>query len=162
MAATHHFSESNGVGEVVTDDIANLNFGSNDSYELSTSVYPVVAGQNSFTKYLRCKFTGLWTDITNMKFWKSVGDYGAGEDIHATANAAYATPSQSDMGGSSIPTTEGTALAIDSAESANHIEYGVSGVSGYTDYIKLQLQTTGSTPAGAVEQKTFTMQYDEV
>ena len=162
MAVTHQFLESNGAGEVETIPIANVNFGSNDSADLTPATYPITRGENSFDKYIACKFTGSWTDITNMKFWKSAGAYVAGEDIHAIANASYATPSASGMGGSTIPVTEGTALAINSKEGVNHIEYGASGVSGYTAYIRIQTQTDGTTPAGAVNQKTLTFQYDEV
>ena len=161
MSATHQFLENNGAGEVETNPIVNVNFGSNDSADLTPVTYPITRAENSFDKYIACKFTGTWTDITNMKFWKSAGAYVTDEDIHAEANASYATPSATGMGGVTIPTTEGTALSINSKEGENHIEYGVSGVSGYTTYMRLQLQTTGSTPAGAVNQKTFTFQYDE-
>jgi hypothetical protein len=50
-------------------------------------------------------------------------------------------------------------FAVDTFRNCPAVE---SGVSGYTDYIRLQLQTTGSTPSGAVNQKTFCFQYDEV
>ena len=162
MSATHQWSESNGAGEIETIPISNINFGSNDSPNINTITYPVTRPNNSFDKYIRCLFTGVWTEISNMKFWKSLGDYVSGEDIHATANVSYATPVISDMGGSTVPITEGTALSIQSEEGAATIEYGISGVSGYTKYIRLQLQTTLSTPAGSVNQKTFIFQYDEV
>jgi len=162
MAATHQWSESNGVGEVVTDGISNINFGSVDDNDIVTIDYPITIGQNSFSKYIRCKFTGIFTEISNMKFWKSAGAYILGESIKAGANVAYATPNQTGTVDSDVPTTEGTALSVNSAEGNPTIEYGVSGVSGYTGYIRLQLRTTGSTPAGAVNQKTFTFQYDEV
>jgi len=32
---------------------------------------------------------------------------------------------------------------------------------GYSDYLKFQLQTTGSTPQGDLNTKTITFQYDE-
>jgi hypothetical protein len=162
MAATHQWSESNTVIEIITDGITNLNFGSNDSINLNTTTYPVTRGNASFEKYLRCKFTGVYTEISNMKFWKSLGALGIGETIKAAANVVFVTPSQTPNADSNIPTTEGTALAINSAEGANVIVYGATGVSGYTKYTRLQLQTTGSTPSGAVAQKTFTFQYDEV
>ncbi len=162
MAATHHFYESNGVGEVETADISNVNFGSNDSPNLNTTTYPITRGDDSFEKYIRCFFTGIWTEISNMKFWKSAGVYVTGESIKASANAVYAQPSETPNADSAVPTTEGTALSINSAEGAATIDYGASGVSGYTGYIRLQLHTTGSTPAGAVNQKTFIFQYDEV
>jgi len=162
MAATHEWSESNGAGEVVTDAIANINFGSVDDNNINTITYPITIGQNSFSKYIRGKFTGVFTEISNMKFWKSAGAYIVGESLKAGANVAYATPSQVGTVDTDIPTTEGAALSVNSAEGNPTIEYGVSGVSGYTGYMRLQLRTTGSTPAGAVNQKTLTFQYDEV
>lgn len=160
MAATFTWSESNGAGEVVTDGISNINFGNTDAPNIVTATYPVLRGNNSYTKYIRAKFTGVFTLIENMKFWKSAGALVTGETIKAEANATYATPVTTDMGGSAVPTSSGTALAIDSAEGADHIDTA-SGVSGYTGYIKMQSLTTGSTPSGAVNQKTFTFQYDE-
>lgn len=162
MSATHQFSESNLVGEVETIPVANLNFGSNDSAELNTTTYPITRGDASFEKYIRCLFTGIWTEISNMKFWKSVGAYVTGEAIKAAANVVYATPSATPNADSDIPIIEGSALAIQSAEGAAIIEYGASGVSGYTGYIRLQLRTTAATPAGAVNSKTLTFMYDEV
>jgi hypothetical protein len=161
MSATHEWSESNLVGQDITDDIDNINFGSDDVPNLVPASSLIIKGANSYSKYIRCKFTSTWTDITNMKLWKSSGDYKTGETIKAAANQAYATPSQTGTGDSNVPTTEGTALAINSAEAENHIEYGASGVSGYTGYIRLQLQTTSNTEVGAVNQKEFTFQYDE-
>ena len=162
MAATHHWYESNLVGEVEEADISNVNFGNVDAPNIVTADHPITRSENSFSKYIRCLFTGTWTEISNMLFWKSAGAYVVGELIKAAANEAYATPSQTGTGDNNVPTTEGTALAIQSAEGEVTIEYGLTGVSGYTGYIRLQLQTTGSTPAGAVNQKTFLFQYDEV
>jgi len=162
MAATHHFYESNGVGEVEEADISNINFGSDDSPNLNTTTYPITRGNASFEKYIRCLFTGSWTEISNMKFWKSAGAYVEGESCKAAANVVYAQPSDTPNEDDDVPVEEGTALAIKSAEGEDVIEYGATGVSGYTGYIRLQLHTTGSTPAGAVNQKTFTFQYDEI
>jgi len=43
MSASYQWSESNAAGEVVTDDISTLNFGSNDSADLTPATYPIVA-----------------------------------------------------------------------------------------------------------------------
>jgi hypothetical protein len=157
MAATHQFSESNTVSETVTDGITNLNFGSNDSVNLVPATYPIIAGQNSFIKYLRSKFSGTFTEISNMKFWKSSGTYVIGEAIKAGANASFATPVQTSSGDSDIPTSEGTALSIQASSGASTIT-----AAGYTKYIRLQAQISGSASAGAANQKEFTFQYDEV
>jgi hypothetical protein len=157
MPATHAFSESNLVGEVVQDGIANLNFGSVDDHELNTTTYPITRGNSSFEKYLRCKFSDTFTEISNMKFWKSAGDLKTDETIKAAANVAFATPSATPNADSDIPIVEGSALAIQSAAGTTTIT-----APGYTKYIRLQTQSTVSTPAGAGNQKTFTFQYDEV
>ena len=162
MSATCHACESSGVGESETQDIANLNFGSTDAPNIVVGDYPVVREDNSFTKYLRFLFTGTWTDITNMKFWKESGAYVSGELIKAAANQAYATPTEVDAGDSAIPTVEGSALAINSAEAENHIEYGASGVSGYTGYIRLQAETDVTSPPGICNSKILRFQYDEI
>lgn len=162
MAATFQWSESNGSGEVVTDNISNLNFGSIDAPNLNPLSYPISAGDNSYSKYIRAKFTGDFTEISNMKFWKSAGQYKTGESITATANVSYSTPTQQDVGGNPIPESEDEALSILSAEGNSVIENGASGVSGYSGYIRLQLKSSFSTPAGATNQKTFTFQYDEI
>jgi hypothetical protein len=161
MAATHQWSESNLVGQVVADGIANINFGSVDDHELVPATYPITRATNSFDKYIRALFTGSWTEISAMKFWKSAGTYKTDETITGSANATYATPSQTSNGDSLIPITEGTALGINSAEGNATIVYGASGVSGYTGYVRLQLKTTVNTPSGATFQKTLCMQYDE-
>ena len=161
MAATFEFSESNTVSEVVTDGITNLNFGSSDAVNLNTAAFPIAKGSASFEKYIRAKFSGVFSEISNMLFYKSLGALVAGETIKAAANEAFVTPAQAANGDSDIPTTIGLALVIQSYEGLTIIE-DISGVSGYTKYIRLQLQTTGASPSGAVNQKTFTFCYDEV
>jgi len=157
MSATHQFSESN-TSEVVHDSIANLNFGSNDSYELNTTTYPITRGNASFEKYLRCKFSDTFTEISNMKFWRSdVLGYKTGETLKAAANVAFVTPSQTPNADSDIPLNVGASLSIQSAAGTTTIT-----APGYTKYMRLQLQTTGSTPRGSVFQKTMTFQYDEI
>jgi hypothetical protein len=160
MAATHQWSESNLVGEVVQDGITNINFGSVDDHDLVPATYPITRATNSFVKYIRCKFTDTWTEISNMKFWKSLGNYKTDEVIVAGFNQVYATPTQVATGDSAVPTSE-PAQNVNSAEGAATIIYGGSGVSGYTGYIRLQTQTLVTTPSGAVNQKTFCFQYDE-
>lgn len=159
MPAVYEWSESNGVGEVVTDAISNLNFGSVDSPNLVAVDNPIVAGNNSFEKYIRAKFSGAFTEISNMLFWKSAGALKTGESIKVAANQVYAQPisSTSTKATSDIPESQGTALSIQAADGSATIT-----TLGYTKYAVLQLQTTTSTPAGSVNTKTFTYQYDEV
>lgn len=161
MSASFVFSEANGGSQVIQDNIANLNFGDTDDHELTPASFPIVAGNNSYEKYIKAKFGDTFTEISNMKFWKSSGDYKTDEAIKVAAvnGSAYATPvkTTSSVATTACPLTEGTALAVLSAAGAATI-----GTAGYSQYIVLQLQTSASTPAGAVNQKEFTFQYDEV
>ena len=154
MAATHAWKETGSGGEVTA---TNINFGSIDAPNLVPATYPITRGTNSFSKYIRCLFTGSWTVISNMKFWKSAGALDAEEKIKASFNATYAAPSQTGTGDSDVPTSE-PASNVNSFEGDATIVYGVS---GYTGYIRLQGQYTSSMPSGAVATKTFTFQYDE-
>jgi len=162
MSASFVFSESNGVGEDITDDIENINFGSVDAPNIVPASNPVIRGTNSFAKYIRGKFTGTWTEISNIKFWKLEGNYVTDEVIKAAANVVYATPSQIDTGDDPIPTEYGSALSVNSYEGDPTIIYGATGVSGFTDYLRLQMQTLITSPIGVVNQKLFNMSYDVI
>ena len=153
MAATFTFSESNGAGQVVTNSVANANFGSVDAVNIVPATDPITAGNNSFEKWLRGRYSGTFTSIANLRFFKSAGAFVTGEDIKAAVNAAFATPvaTTSIVATTTVPTTEGSALNPTAP----------SGNPDFSGYITLQLQTTVSTPPGAVNQKTFTLKYDE-
>ena len=153
MSATFGWSESNTVSETVTDALSNVNFGNADSPNLTPASNPIAAGQNSFEKWVRGKFSGSYTSVANLRFWKSVGTYVTGESIKAAVNATFATPvsTTSAVATVAVPTVEGSAL-VPTAPGASP---------SYSGYITLQLQTTVATPPGAVNQKTFTLKYDE-
>ena len=153
MAATFDFRESNGAGEVVTSGISNANFGSVDSPNIVPATDPIAAGSNSFEKWIRGHFSGSFTSIANLRFWKSSGAFVTGEDIKASVDDTYATPTAttSVLATVSIPTTEGSAL--NPAAPVGNPEF--------SGYITMQLQTTGGTPPGAVNQKVFNLKYDE-
>lgn len=157
MAATFQWSEANTVDETVTDGITNINFGSVDDKNINTTNYPINIGTNSYIKYIKGKFSGGFTTISNMLFWKSAGDLVTGETIKAGVTTTFVTPVTTASGDSNIPTSVGTALAVLSAAGAATIV-----APGYTEYIRLQLQSVAGAPSGAVNQKTFVFQYDEV
>lgn len=153
MVASFEWSESNGAGETVTDGISNLNFGNTDAPNIVPASNPITAGNNSYEKWVRGHYTGTYNSVSNLKLYKSAGAYVTGEDIKAAVNAAYATPvaTTSAVATVTVPTTLGTALVPNSPGASP----------SYSGYIIAQLQTTVSTPPGNVNQKTFTLQYDE-
>lgn len=153
MTATFDFSESNGVAQTVTNSISSVNFGNVDTPNIVPASNPITAGNNSYEKWIRGHFTGTYSSISNLKFYKSAGAYVTGEDIKAAVNAAYSTPvdTTSAVATTTVPTTLGSALVPTSPGASP----------SFSGYITMQLQTTVSTPPGNVNQKTFTLQYDE-
>ena len=154
MAATFQWSESNGAGQTVTNGILNVNYGNLDSPNLASPNNRVVAGNNGYEKWNRGRFSGTYTTIDNLKFWKSAGSLGTGVSIKAAVNAAYATPttSTSVVATVNVPTTEGTALVPTSPGASPD----------FSGYITHQLQTTISASPGSIGTQTFSLKYDEV
>ena len=159
MPATFQWSESNGVTPTITDDIGYLNFGSADVCQLTPATYPIVAGQNSFFKAIRVKFTDVNVSISNMLFWKFSGAYVQSEYIVCHNQSVYIQPDTAiHSAWASVPTDIGSALTIHGANGTDPSLLA----NGYTEYIFLQLRTGALTPAGAVNTKVFVFQYDEV
>lgn len=155
MAATFEWSESNGAGETVTNGISNVNFGNTDSTNLSSPNNQVIAGQNSYEKWVRGRFSGTFTTISNLRFWLSGGaPLPANIDVKAAVNQAYATPTDSTsiVATTDVPEVEGSAINPNAP----------SGNPDFSGYITMQLQSTVAASPGAIPTMTFTLKYDEV
>lgn len=196
MAATVFLSESNGAGQVVTDNISNINMGSVDMVNLTPSIYPIVipsvaateTPRSSYVKFLRIKLSSLGgsNNITNLKFWKSFGVLKTGETILSNCDdtgngtlgrflrTTYHTPFfwktnanqpayMAVFVANAVPTTGN--VSIDANGTAD--DGGVDTVSGsltsagYSQYFVLAELIASTAPAGAVNQKTFSFQWDE-
>ena len=155
MAATFKWVQTTGdSGSPTNTDITYINFGNVDQANITPVVdNPIVAGENSFEVWIRAHWT-TYTTISNVKFWKSAGAYKTSEAIKAAVNSAYATPvaSASSVATVDVPITEGACLVPNSPGASPE----------HSGYITMQLQTAADTPSGAVNQKTFTLKYDEV
>ncbi len=163
MAATFNWAQSNGAGETATDLGASgnlFNFKTNDDATAANySSNPITAGNSSMEVYLRGHFTGTFNKIDNLQFWMST-DFSpnTGLAVKAKMNGTtYATPSTSANADSAVPTSDpGTAnVSIGASLSGNLTS------AGYSDYIRLQLQTTTSAAPGDTSLAVFTLQYDE-
>jgi hypothetical protein len=158
MVATCTLSESNGAGETKHDDVANVNLGSQDTYEVVPANAPITAGQNSYSKYLQLHFTGTFNKIDNLKVWASSATPTTNASIvyDTVTVASYAAPSTTSIGTTAIPTSEPSAnVGIGGSLS------GSLTAIGYSDYIRIQEKTASNSPAGNTTQITFTFQYDE-
>lgn len=139
----------------------NLNLGSTLAANLAPSTYPITAGTYSYEKWIQANFTGSFTRIDNIKFWKSAGAYVTGETINWTGEQTqYSTPtnSSSSDASASVATSEPGSANVSIGGSLSGSLTGT----GSSDFIVLQASVKTSASAGAVNTKTFTLQYDEV
>ena len=159
MVATVSWSEQNSSGN--TGSIANLNFGSTDAPNIVALDYPVNTGTNSYEKWITGSFGGTFTKINNVQFWKSAGAYVTGETIFWSGSVTtFVTPAAT-----ASTYAVGSVPAADPATANVSIHSSLTGsllAVGSTDYIVLQQQITSAASPGATNQKTFTIQYDEV
>jgi len=168
MAITTYIDERNGApAGVEQQDVANLNMGNDDSYELTPATYPVTAGLNAFEKWEKMRFTGTANQVDNLKVWISTGSLDAEADMKTNCrestyggNETYATPTitTSTVATQDEPTSEpsGANLGIGGALAGN-----LTGFPDSSDYCIFQYQTTASHPAGDISQLTHTFQWDE-
>ena len=147
--------------DTATATPTNLNLGSTLAANLAPSTYPITAGTYSYEKWFVAHFSGSFTRIENLQFWKSAGAYVTGETVKWTGN--YSTYTAPIATISTIATT--VCPTADPATSNVGIGGSLTGSlegTGDSDYILLQASVTTAASAGAVNQKTFTLQYDEV
>lgn len=168
MVATFSWIEYNlTVGD--TGVPSNLNLGSTNARNVAPSTYPITAGTYSYSKWVRGNFSGSFTRIDNLQFWMSASGSGyvTGESLLVSATtASYAGTSSF-----STPTTAADAQAANAMPIADPAaaNIGIGGSltgsltsAGDSDFIIVQASITSAASAGPVQQKTFTLQYDEV
>jgi len=164
LSVAFSWVEFNGAsGSHVETLLINLNFGNVDAANLVTTLYPIAAGSNSYSKYIAGEWSGSFTQISNVKFWKASGAYVTGESIAFTGSIGYGTPTTVATGDAAIPTAQPSVANVTIPEFPPHGPGGtINGpASGSrTAFMRLQLATTSSTPAGAVNTKTFALTYD--
>ena len=179
MAATFEFNEDNGTqtgsptkGTTRTTARTDCNYKNIDDSATAYSSSPIVAGNNSFTKYQCGKFTGVFNQILNGK-WSAhtspAGSLATGLTLHGKVTSTYTTPATTTDSGIASPTDFTTAVAIGSGSAVNFSTVGPEGTSptatlsapGYTQFLASQLQTTVSAAPGDMATITQTLQYDE-
>ena len=164
MALTITWDEYNGVGESKADDITAITLGSTDAADFTVATFPITAGDASFGKYIQVDFADMVgegvTQVQNTRIHKSAGVYKTLEDMtfEGLGPVSYATPSEVDLGDSTIPITlpGSQNLALGGSDS------GVLTVDGPSDYGRFQTTTDASTENGALNAKTITVTYDTI
>jgi len=172
MAVTitwYEFTGANTPGNSVGALATNINFGNTDAADLTPASYPIAAGSNSYFKQLVVNVSGSYTKISNMKLYKSAGDYKTGETIQFSGSVDASTPAVADQSDALIETSlpGSNNVAPKGGTTAGSLPYNgeTESSGGYysgsrTTLMRFQELTTGSTPAGAVNEKTISFTYD--
>lgn len=176
MAATIVLAESNGpLASVVESlDVSSVNFGSSDGANLVPTAAPITAQTDghSYEKWLRLYLTDLGgsAQIDNVKVWLSDlgGGWAAGEGVSTSlVTSGYSAPSYPVAGPIETDSADAPEVMPESEPAGANVGIGgslagsITSALEYTDFFVLQLDVSASTPAGAVNQKTFTFQWDE-
>ncbi len=170
MVATFFFAEANGsptTGSLLwAGSVSQLNLGNIDGSLITTASNPITAGNNSYEKWFVGSWSGTFTKVSNLQFWQSAGSSGTGETMFWTGSAhsrnftgSNPTASASVYAVGSIPTSDpGTAnVGFGSPSSLT----GSITATGSSNFIVVQLKTTASANPGPVNQKTWTLEWDE-
>ena len=172
MVATFSWIETNATAGD-TSVPTNLNLGSTNAADLAPSTYPITAGTYSYSKWVQGMWTGSFTRIDNLQFWMSDSGTGyvTGETLKVSATTAsytgtdvYSTPTNAAdaQAANAMPVADPTAANIGIDGSLTGSVTTSAADSNVSDFIVIQASITGAASAGAVQTKTFTVQYDEV
>lgn len=177
MAATFDWQCDHGAatgspakGTTRSTGVANNNYKNADDEATAYSSSPIVAGNNSYDRWLFGKFTGTFNQILNGLFAHTAGALGTGLTLKGKVqpSGGYTTPSTSANANLSVDMT--SAIAIGSGQA---VQFGATGPEaagkassttsnpGYSEWLTTQLQTTGSAAAGDITSITLTLRYDE-
>ena len=174
MAAVFSFSEDNGTqtgsplkGATRTTSRTENNWKDIDDSTTAYTANPIVAGNNSYTKYQFGVFTGSFNEILNGKWAHTSGTLGSNLTLKGTVTSTYATPSTTTN--AALTTNMTTAIAIGSGLTVQFSETGPEDGSptsnltapGYTQYLATQLQTASGAAAGDTATVVLTLSYDE-
>ena len=125
----------------------------------NTVTIPGTGTAYSYERYFQGRWTGTWTSITNVKFWKQAGSLGTGVTIKAgdstgqTYTAAVVTASS--VATADIPTVVGSALDLTPASAIT------PSTQEYSDYGVMQMHVASTAAAGNIGTQTYRTQWDE-
>lgn len=158
------------------DDVSQLNLVSENAAESSSSANPVTAGNRSFSKWVVYELHNKndSNKIDNFQVWMTPERTTEGilyktnlnTDLSITTSIYPLPPTATDFtsGGEGDVATESDFPVTDPTVENIGVSKGSGGLSTnatHSDFIAIQLVTTGSTPPGNLPQKTFHFQYDE-
>jgi len=174
MAATAAVEEATDAGPA-WNEITTARFNTADEHApTTTNPIPIpTAGSNySYWKTWRLKFTGSYTQITNVKIYTDGGGYGTGittqvGDEVLTAGQYDQASGTSGTSGDYITNHTGITAATDiftyTSGSEKTVDTStISGDPGYSNLIIVQMGVTTTASQGTLSAETFTWIYDEI
>lgn len=173
MAISFIFNEWNGtkigsVGTTNTLNISTCNWKNLDDSVSPPETNPIVAGNNSYSKYIYGSISGAFNQISNGVFAHTDGVLGVGLTLKGTVSSTYATPATSTNGALTTDMTAITDIASGIPVTFSLVGPGSSGSStvssaaaAYTNFLITQLKTTGSASGGNTSTISLTIRVDE-
>ena len=153
----------------------NLNLGSANARNLAPSLYPITAGTYSYSKWVRGFWSGSFTRVDNLQFWMSASGSGyvTGESLKISASTATYAGTSTWRAPTGVAKQDSKAVVVMPIAAPGTANTGIGGsLSGSittstapnnrSDFIVVQASIKSTASAGPVQQKTFTLQYDEV
>ena len=165
--ATVQIDESNTVSETQNTNITNLNFGSNDSSELTPATYPLEPSTYAYEKWVRFNVSvnGDTNTIDNLKVWISTGANPQAAVTFLT-NCRETTYGGAESFATPIATVSTIATQTAPVAEPSGANLGIGGLlsgtittTGYSDYCVIQAGVGSGATAG--DSVTWTFAYDE-
>lgn len=171
MAATATWYEQNGTAtgtpaHGTESTISSCDWKNVDDSTTPRASAPVLAGSNSYSKYIYVKFSGSFNQISAVKFAHTAGTLGTGISLKGKVTSTYATPSTASLSGSSDITSttaigSGASVLLGTSGPNDTSPSSAQTTTCYTQYIATQVQTTNAANAGDSGSVTLTIQYNE-
>jgi hypothetical protein len=158
--------------------LSHVNMGSTMSATITAASYPITAGTNSYEKWLafKCKDISTSSKIGNFKIWAS-GVLATGATLYTSATpdwGGYTNPSPFTTPVATASGVVSTKIMPVAAPTQQNVGYngsnsytvgqpgyvGITATGLYSDYIVMQIKTSGDATAGTTVTMNF--QYDEV
>lgn len=162
MTATVIINEKNGAGETATDKTSGtIRFKNADNAAVDTNspmVIPASGSDWSFQKWLRLNVAGVFTQLTNLKFYTDgANGFGAGVLCWAKTEASFVTPAEETASAGysdAFGYTSGSPLSLGAGPYTSTGDIG--------SYLKLALEVQAAAGQGALTPETITFAYDEI
>lgn len=171
MAATTTWFEQNGdasgsPASGTESSISSCDWKAVDDTTTPRASAPVLAGTNSFEKYIYLKFSGTFNQVSAVKFAHTAGVMGTGISLKGKVSSTYAKPATSAMTGATDITNptaigSGASVLLGTAGPNDTDPQPSQTTECYTQYLITQVQTAATAQAGDSGTATLTIQYNE-